>query len=120
MGRSFVPLFFSFEDTLSQLNKDEQNDLIWAMLRYGKYGEEPTFSNRILGVAWTCIKPVLDSSEASRQKKSHENAGAPIGNQNAVKNNREQSKTIGNNQNNMEKDMDMEKKTRFFRMDDLV
>ena len=90
MGNNYVPLFASFGEMIAYLSEDKQLRMFWAIFRYGTEGIEPRFDSTEEKIAWCGIKPVLDSTERKRLAKSHENAGPPIGNQNA----RKQSKTI--------------------------
>lgn len=107
MGNNYVPLFASFGEMIALLSDEKQLKMFWAILRYGTEGIEPQFDSTEEKIAWCGIRPVLDSTERKRLAKSHENAGPPLGNQNA----RKQSKTIEINQNNLEKEKEKEKET---------
>lgn len=86
MKDSFV-FYKSFYDAIKQIPEEYQLELYNAILQYSLEGIEPSDLSNIANAMFTLIKPNIDSSQ-SRYESSVENGkkgGAPIGNQNARK-----------------------------------
>lgn len=86
MKDSFV-FYKSFYDAIKQIPEEYQLELYNAILQYSLEGIEPSNLSNIANAMFTLIKPNIDSSQ-SRYESSVENGkkgGAPIGNQNARK-----------------------------------
>lgn len=85
--------FKSYYESLKDLEKDDRNEIINAILEYVFDDKKPKFRG-IKKTIWTLIEPNLNTSK----NRSNANSGAPLGNQNASK--EKQSK---NNQNSIER-----------------
>lgn len=81
--------FKSYYESLKDLEKDDRNEIINAILEYVFDDKKPKFRG-IKKTIWTLMEPNLNTSK----NRSNANSGAPLGNQNASK--EKQSK---NNQN---------------------
>lgn len=85
--------FKSYYESLKDLEKDDKNEIINAILEYVFEDKKPKFRG-IKKTIWTLIEPNLNTSK----NRSNPNSGAPLGNKNASK--EKQSK---NNQNSTER-----------------
>lgn len=88
--KSFV-FYETYMDSLKQISdKKVQLELVMAILNYGLYQIEPKFSDDILRALFTSIKGPIDISIHNREVKSLNGSkgGAPIGNKNATKKDR--------------------------------
>lgn len=85
--------FKSYYESLKDLEKDDRNEIVNAILEYVFDDKKPKFRG-IKKTIWTLIEPNLNTSK----NRSNTNSGAPLGNQNARK--EKQSK---NNQNSTER-----------------
>ena len=72
--------FKSYYESLKDLEKDDKNDIINAILEYVFEDKKPKFRG-IKKTIWTLIEPNLNTSK----NRSNPNSGAPLGNQNASK-----------------------------------
>lgn len=70
----------SYYESLKNLKEKDKKDIINAMLEYIFEDKNPNFCGIKLTI-WTLIEPNLNTSK----KRSNENSGAPVGNQNARK-----------------------------------
>jgi hypothetical protein len=87
----------SYYECLKDLDKETQNELLQAMLKFVFENKKPKFSG-LKKTIWTLLEPNLNTSKNRSNKKS----GAPIGNQNAckIRENEEKNKTIEKQSNN--------------------
>lgn len=72
--------FKSYYESLKDLEKDDKNEIINAILEYVFEDKKPKFRG-IKKTIWTLIEPNLNTSK----NRSNPNSGAPLGNQNASK-----------------------------------
>lgn len=117
--RDHFTFFRSFQEAIDQCQEKEQLALYKAIVNYALDGEEPTFENNLLRLAWTLIKPnLLNGWVRSRNGRKAEGVSKPgmKGNKNASKTKLNQSqneaKTKLNQSNRIGKDrigMDNEK-----------
>lgn len=70
----------SYYDCLKDFDKNTQNEIIQAMLKYIFEDKKPKFKG-IKKTIWTLIEPNLNTSK----NRSNSNSGAPVGNRNACK-----------------------------------
>lgn len=70
----------SYYDCLEDLNKEDRNEILNAILDYVFKDKKPKFKG-IKKTIWTLIEPNLNTSK----NRSNVNSGAPIGNKNACK-----------------------------------
>lgn len=90
----------SYYDCLEDLEQDDRNDILNAIVNYVFKDKKPKFKG-IKKTIWTLIEPNLSTSK----NRSNGNSGAPKGNQNAckIRENEEKNETIKkqskNNQN---------------------
>lgn len=104
-GVVFLP---SFHEAIKELPDDERLQMYEAIILYGLYGEVVELTNPILRSLFALIKPVIDSSQR-RHKASKENGkkgGAPLGNQNARK--QPKNNQTNNQTNNHDIDIDID------------
>lgn len=52
--------YFDLRPALKCLNDEQTGRLFNAMLDYGERGEEPSFEDPLLGMAWAFVKPGID------------------------------------------------------------
>lgn len=83
--------FKSYYESIKDLEKNDKNDIINAILEYVFEDKKPKFKG-IKKTIWVLIEPNLNKSK----NRSNPNSGAPLGNKNALK--EKQSK---NNQNSI-------------------
>lgn len=76
------------------VSEEDKKELIYAMINYAFEDAEPNFEG-IREIMWTLMKPNLKTSK----NRSNINSGAPIGNENAKKNNEKKE----NNQKTIKK-----------------
>ena len=67
MGRPGMMVYFDLLGPLDVLSYDEKGRLFEAMLKYGKYGTEPTFEG-MLSLAWGFVKPKIDKDSEEYNK----------------------------------------------------
>ncbi len=110
---SYLKVFLDWTEATEKLNDADKGRLIDAMVRYAR-GEENADS-RLKGneaYLFPMFRLQIDRDKQEISKKRQVNSengkhgGAPMGNQNARKNNPEQPKTTENNQNKPDKDKD--------------
>ena len=109
--RDHFTFFRSFQEAIDQCQEKEQLALYKAIVNYALDGEEPTFENNLLRLAWTLIKPNLFNGWVrSRNGRKAEGVSKPgmKGNKNASKTKLNQSqneaKTKLNQSNRIGKD----------------
>ncbi len=109
--RDHFTFFRSFQEAIDQCQEKEQLALYKAIVNYALDGEEPTFENNLLRLAWTLIKPnLLNGWVRSRNGRKAEGVSKPgmKGNKNASKTKPNQSqneaKTKLNQSNRIGKD----------------
>ena len=86
--RDHFTFFRSFQEAIDQCQEKEQLALYKAIVNYALDGEEPTFENNLLRLAWTLIKPNLFNGWVrSRNGRKAEGVSKPgmKGNKNASK-----------------------------------
>lgn len=92
----------SYYDCLEDLEQNDKNEIVNAMLDYVFKDKKPRFKG-IKKTIWTLIEPNLNTSK----NRSNGNSGAPLGNKNAckIKENEQKEETIKkqskNNQNSI-------------------
>ena len=86
---SFV-FYRSFYDAINKCPADSRLVLYEAITRYALDGIEPQFEG-ILDLVWTLVKPQLDANW--KRYLNGFKGGAPVGNQNAVKQPKNNQKT---------------------------
>ena len=90
---SFV-FYRSFYDAINKCPADSRLILYEAITRYALDGIEPRFKG-ILDLVWTLVKPQLDANW--KRYLNGFKGGAPVGNQNAVKQPKNNQKTTTHN-----------------------
>ena len=92
----------SYVDAIKHLELVDRCKMFEMIADYGLEGIEPTGLNAICSAMFALIKPLMDATQAKREKRKHV-GGAPQGNQNASKrkpkttqNNSKQLQTIKN------------------------
>ena len=80
----------SFLDTIEQCEEKDQLALYRGIVYYALNRNEPTFDNPLLKLVWTLTKPILDKGWTGFDNGC--NGGAPVGNSNARKTTKKQTK----------------------------
>ena len=70
--KSFM-VYLDWEDECSDLTDEEQIQLVHAAFQYVRNGEEPTFSERAVRIAWIHIKKSLDMDADRYEAKCEQN-----------------------------------------------
>lgn len=101
MKSGFV-FYQSWLDSMSLMDEQERNELLWIILRMGLYNEEPQEMSRLVAVSWSLIRPQMivnnqryDNAIQRRQKQNESKIQAN------EKQNR--SKTVANQKQNESK-----------------
>ena len=77
MLRDRVLFYGSFLQAVEELPKNLQSETLFAILRYGIYGEEPKNLKRMSQIVFSMAKPILDANIARRE--NAKKGGAPKG-----------------------------------------
>lgn len=111
--RDYFTFYRSFQEAIEQCDEKDQLALYRAIVYYGLDQKEPIFNNPLLRLAWTLIKPNLYANWVRYD--NGRKGGAPKGNKNALRNNRETTeKQPKNNQKTSNKDKEKDKEIGIF------
>ncbi len=66
-------LYFDIEPALEMLDDSQRGKLFSAIIEYAHYASIPSFEDRLIGMAWSLIKPSLDRDRKSYDKKVLDN-----------------------------------------------
>lgn len=97
MERESFLFYRSYLEAIEKIKSvDAKYKLLMGIINYGLDRTEPEFNDELSEMAWVFIEPLLDANY--RKYLAGQKGGAPVGNQNAKKENQKQPKTTKNKQ----------------------
>ena len=66
-------LYFDIEPALTMLKDSQRGQLFTAIMNYAHYADVPDFEDKLIGMAWSLIRPSLDRDRRSYEKKVFDN-----------------------------------------------
>lgn len=66
-------LYFDIEPALTMLDDTQRGQLFTAIMEYAHYAAVPDFEDKLIGMAWSLIRPILDRDRRSYEKKVFDN-----------------------------------------------
>ena len=66
-------LYFDIEPALTMLDDYQRGQLFTAIMEYAHYAAVPDFEDKLIGMAWSLIRPILDRDRRSYEKKVFDN-----------------------------------------------
>ncbi len=83
MKRDSFVFYTSWIKGIEQLKEDDQAAIVFALMRYAAYGEEPKSKNPLVTMAYNYAKPQIDSN--NKRYLASKKGGAPKGSHNNPK-----------------------------------
>ncbi len=106
MKRDSFVFYTSWLKGIESLSEENQAAIVFALIRYAAYGEEPKTNNPVVKMAFAYAKPQIDAN--NKRYLASKKGGAPKGNHNNPKGRGASNHRLDNNQPNEYEDDDVD------------